>query len=143
MTWVAAVSAGLLIITLCLLVILFWALAWAFPVVEEELARAESPDGKYVALVRSRDVNATTTTSLHVFLDYVDDAEPNDENRIFVLLNFFPLELKWLDAATLLISSSEPVPRKQVFVQVLNSQGIEVRYSETLLSDTTAPAIQL
>ena len=135
-----AAFAGLLIVVFGSLVLL--AMVLSFPLIEEELARAASPDGKYVALIRSRDVNATTTVSQHVFLDYVDYFEPDGDDRIFVLFNVFPLELKWLDAKTLLISCSETVPRKEVHTQLMRFEEIEVRYTETLLPSTTTSAAQ-
>jgi len=96
---------------------------------EEALKESISPDGRYAARLYTLDGGATTGTYYHVDLS----VEGGRSRTVFTGERLEEPNIEWTENGTLLISSKNMVKRRDIFIQMLKNDGVEISYSSGLM----------
>jgi hypothetical protein len=70
---------------------------------DEVLEKASSPDGKWVATIKTRDCGATTSEYIAVNLQDAQQRRLDEENDVFVIKHLHPLHVFWRGNDSLII----------------------------------------
>jgi hypothetical protein len=118
----------LLVVLLCIgfvSAIIYWVAGLMAGMCGSELNQtAESPDGKYVAYVYTRDCGATTQYSHHLtVLKKGVDLDPADKGN--VLITYGEISMAWKDATHLSVSKSGAT---HTFKEEKRYKGVTIQY---------------